>query len=117
MEAITTSRRDLIKMAHLGVEKAGNIGIFLRLLSLCWAILLQTSKARLVGSDPSVCLAVDKPSSGSFVQKYYPLSLRAMLTLPNILTLSRIFTVPVLVALLWWPKWELGYGVAYGVYC
>ncbi len=40
-----------------------------------------------------------------------------MLTLPNILTLSRIVTVPVLVALLWWPKWELGYAVAYGVYC
>jgi len=40
-----------------------------------------------------------------------------MLTLPNILTLSRIFTVPVLVALLWWPKWELGYGIAFAVYC
>jgi cardiolipin synthase len=40
-----------------------------------------------------------------------------MLTLPNILTLSRIFTVPVLVALLWWPKWELGYGLAFAVYC
>jgi CDP-diacylglycerol--glycerol-3-phosphate 3-phosphatidyltransferase/cardiolipin synthase len=41
----------------------------------------------------------------------------AMLTLPNILTLSRIVTVPVLVALLWWPKWELGYGLAFAVYC
>jgi CDP-diacylglycerol--glycerol-3-phosphate 3-phosphatidyltransferase/cardiolipin synthase len=40
-----------------------------------------------------------------------------MLTLPNILTLSRIVTVPVLVALLWWPKWELGYGIAFAVYC
>ncbi len=40
-----------------------------------------------------------------------------MLTLPNILTLSRIFTVPLLVALLWWPKWELGYGIAFAVYC
>ncbi|HEX8059069.1 MAG TPA: CDP-diacylglycerol--glycerol-3-phosphate 3-phosphatidyltransferase [Novosphingobium sp.] len=40
-----------------------------------------------------------------------------MLTLPNILTLSRIFTVPILVALLWWPKWELGYGIAFAVYC
>ena len=40
-----------------------------------------------------------------------------MLTLPNILTLSRIFTVPVLVALLWWPKWEAGYAFAFGVYC
>ena len=40
-----------------------------------------------------------------------------MLTLPNILTLSRIVTVPVLVALLWWPHWELGYGIAFAVYC
>lgn len=40
-----------------------------------------------------------------------------MLTLPNLLTLSRIVTVPVLVALLWWPKWALGYGFAFGVYC
>jgi CDP-diacylglycerol--glycerol-3-phosphate 3-phosphatidyltransferase/cardiolipin synthase len=40
-----------------------------------------------------------------------------MLTLPNLLTLSRIFTVPILVALLWWPKWEAGYGIAFAVYC
>ena len=40
-----------------------------------------------------------------------------MLTLPNILTLSRIFTVPILVALLWWPHWEAGYAFAFGVYC
>ncbi len=40
-----------------------------------------------------------------------------MLTLPNILTLSRIFAVPVLVWLLWWPAWRLGYGLAYGMYC
>lgn len=40
-----------------------------------------------------------------------------MLTLPNILTLSRIVTVPLLVALLWWPNWELGYLLAFGVYC
>ncbi len=40
-----------------------------------------------------------------------------MLTLPNLLTLSRIFTVPVLAALLWWPEWRLGYGIAFGVYC
>jgi len=39
-----------------------------------------------------------------------------MLTLPNILTLSRIVTVPVLVALLWWPKWETGYLAAFAVY-
>ena len=40
-----------------------------------------------------------------------------MLTLPNLLTLSRIVTVPVLVALLWWPGWEFGYGCAFAVYC
>jgi CDP-diacylglycerol--glycerol-3-phosphate 3-phosphatidyltransferase/cardiolipin synthase len=40
-----------------------------------------------------------------------------MLTLPNILTLSRIVTVPVLVGLLWFPRWEFGYGIAFAVYC
>lgn len=39
-----------------------------------------------------------------------------MLTLPNILTLSRIFTVPLLAAFLWWPEWELGYAIAFGIY-
>ncbi|MFY7838431.1 MAG: CDP-diacylglycerol--glycerol-3-phosphate 3-phosphatidyltransferase [Novosphingobium sp.] len=40
-----------------------------------------------------------------------------MLTLPNLLTLSRIVTVPLLAALLWWPEWRLGYTLAFGVYC
>lgn len=40
-----------------------------------------------------------------------------MLTLPNILTLSRIFTVPLLVALLWFPGWELGYALGFALYC
>jgi CDP-diacylglycerol--glycerol-3-phosphate 3-phosphatidyltransferase/cardiolipin synthase len=40
-----------------------------------------------------------------------------MLTLPNILTLSRIVAIPILVALLWWPRWEAGYGAAFLVYC
>ncbi len=40
-----------------------------------------------------------------------------MLTLPNILTLSRIFAVPLLVGLLWWPQWEAGYGIAFALYC
>ena len=39
-----------------------------------------------------------------------------MLTLPNLLTLSRIVTVPVLVALLWWPQWQAGYAMAFAVY-
>ncbi len=40
-----------------------------------------------------------------------------MLTLPNLLTLSRIVTVPLLVAFLWWPQWEFGYGIAFVLYC
>ena len=40
-----------------------------------------------------------------------------MLTLPNILTLSRIFALPFLVALLWWPDWETGYMIAFALYC
>jgi cardiolipin synthase len=39
-----------------------------------------------------------------------------MLSLPNILTLSRIFAVPILVALLWQPGW-LGYLLAFLLYC
>ncbi|MEJ5975622.1 CDP-diacylglycerol--glycerol-3-phosphate 3-phosphatidyltransferase [Novosphingobium sp. PS1R-30] len=40
-----------------------------------------------------------------------------MLTLPNILTLSRIVALPILAALLWWPTWRTGYGIAFVVYC
>jgi len=40
-----------------------------------------------------------------------------MLNLPNILTLSRIVTVPLLVALLWVPGWELGYALGFALYC
>jgi len=40
-----------------------------------------------------------------------------MLTLPNLLTLSRIFTVPLLVWLLWWPGWDVGFGMAFALYC
>ena len=40
-----------------------------------------------------------------------------MLTLPNLLTLSRIVAVPALVALLWWPDWEAGYALAFALYC
>lgn len=41
----------------------------------------------------------------------------AMLTLPNLLTLSRIVAVPLLAALLWWPYWQGGYAVAFALYC
>jgi cardiolipin synthase (CMP-forming) len=40
-----------------------------------------------------------------------------MLSLPNILTLSRIFAVPILVGLLWFPGWELGWLLGFGLYC
>ena len=40
-----------------------------------------------------------------------------MLTLPNILTLSRIIAVPLLAALLWWPQWQVGYLLAFALYC
>jgi CDP-diacylglycerol--glycerol-3-phosphate 3-phosphatidyltransferase/cardiolipin synthase len=40
-----------------------------------------------------------------------------MLTLPNLLTLSRIVAVPLLAGLLWWPQWALGYGLGFAMYC
>jgi CDP-diacylglycerol--glycerol-3-phosphate 3-phosphatidyltransferase len=40
-----------------------------------------------------------------------------MLALPNLLTLSRIFAVPLLVWLLWSPHWTAGYGFAFALYC
>ncbi len=40
-----------------------------------------------------------------------------MLNLPNILTLSRIFAVPILVALLWDPAWPAGWLAGFVVYC
>ncbi|WP_114522065.1 CDP-diacylglycerol--glycerol-3-phosphate 3-phosphatidyltransferase [Altererythrobacter sp. ZODW24] len=39
-----------------------------------------------------------------------------MWSLPNILTMSRIAAIPLLVYLLWWPDWQLGYGLAYVLY-
>jgi CDP-diacylglycerol--glycerol-3-phosphate 3-phosphatidyltransferase len=39
-----------------------------------------------------------------------------MLTLPNLLTLSRILAVPILVFLLWSPR-PLDYGITFGLYC
>jgi len=40
-----------------------------------------------------------------------------VLSLPNLLTLSRIVAVPLLVGLLWWPQWTLGYAIAFALYC
>lgn len=40
-----------------------------------------------------------------------------MLSLPNILTLSRIVAIPLLAFLLWWPGWDAGYLWAFVLYC
>jgi cardiolipin synthase (CMP-forming) len=40
-----------------------------------------------------------------------------MLSLPNLLTLSRILAVPILVALLWYPGWEPGWLAGFALYC
>jgi CDP-diacylglycerol--glycerol-3-phosphate 3-phosphatidyltransferase len=40
-----------------------------------------------------------------------------MLTLPNILTLSRILAIPLLAGFLWWPEWREGYAIAFVIYC
>ncbi|AOH83993.1 CDP-diacylglycerol--glycerol-3-phosphate 3-phosphatidyltransferase [Sphingomonas panacis] len=40
-----------------------------------------------------------------------------MLTLPNLLTLSRIVAVPLLVWALWWPAWAPGYAIGFALYC
>jgi cardiolipin synthase (CMP-forming) len=40
-----------------------------------------------------------------------------MLSLPNLLTLSRIVAVPLLVAFLWWPSWQAGFAIAFALYC
>ena len=39
-----------------------------------------------------------------------------MLTLPNLLTLSRILAVPILVFLLWRPGWA-DYAITFVLYC
>ncbi len=39
-----------------------------------------------------------------------------MMTLPNILTLSRIFAIPLLGFFLWWPGWQLGYAIGFVLY-
>jgi CDP-diacylglycerol--glycerol-3-phosphate 3-phosphatidyltransferase/cardiolipin synthase len=40
-----------------------------------------------------------------------------MMSLPNILTLSRILALPLLAFLLWWPDWQAGYAFAFVLYC
>lgn len=43
--------------------------------------------------------------------------LEIMLTLPNLLTLSRILAVPILMVLLWYPGWQVGYAAGFVLYC
>ena len=40
-----------------------------------------------------------------------------MLSLPNLLTLSRIVALPLLAYLMWWRDWQTGYLLAFGLYC
>jgi cardiolipin synthase (CMP-forming) len=40
-----------------------------------------------------------------------------LLSLPNLLTLSRILAVPILVGLLWQRGWELGWLLGFALYC
>ena len=40
-----------------------------------------------------------------------------LLSVPNLLTLSRIFAVPILVALLWQRGWEAGWLLGFALYC
>ena len=39
------------------------------------------------------------------------------MSLPNILTLSRIVALPLLAFLMWWPAWQVGYAFAFALYC
>ena len=59
---------------------------------------------------------VDKGHAGFFPRPASCKGISIMLTLPNILTLSRIVAVPFLAALMWWPGWELGYALAFALY-
>ena len=61
--------------------------------------------------------AAGKGATGGFIDDASAVWWLPMLNLPNILTLSRIFTVPVLAALLWWPDWTAGYLAGFAVYC
>ena len=40
-----------------------------------------------------------------------------MMSLPNMLTLSRIVALPLLAFLMWWPDWQAGYALAFVLYC
>src|SRR3546814_16522887 len=56
------------------------------------------------------------PMRGSETEVGKAERLAGLTSLPNILTLSRIFAVPLLVALMWDGGW-LGYAFAFALYC
>jgi CDP-diacylglycerol--glycerol-3-phosphate 3-phosphatidyltransferase/cardiolipin synthase len=62
-------------------------------------------------------LGSEQDNQVSFAPPLLALGKYPMLTLPNLLTLSRILAVPFLAFLLWWPDWQLGYLVAFVLYC
>ena len=61
------------------------------------------------GADKSFTDGAAAPPAGSRRPR--------LLTVPNALTLSRIVAVPLLAFWLWWPDWQLGYALAFALYC
>ncbi len=70
-----------------------------------------------IAADPSDKRRVNKRKVHPFAAARGSLWIAAMMTLPNILTLSRIVAVPLLVGLLWFPQWPTGYAIAFALYC
>jgi CDP-diacylglycerol--glycerol-3-phosphate 3-phosphatidyltransferase/cardiolipin synthase len=69
------------------------------------------------GADPNGNQTVHNPLPPPFYAAVDKLCDGVMLSLPNLLTLSRIFAVPLLVSLLWFANWRTGYGIAFALYC
>lgn len=63
------------------------------------------------------CIFLERMRSISIAREKHYGGLQMMLSLPNILTLSRIFAVPLLVGLLWFPQWQTGYAFGFALYC
>lgn len=67
--------------------------------------------------DSYVTIGNGEPVRRGLALRPYIADSSTVLSLPNILTMSRIFAVPLLVCLLWWPGWEFGYMLGFGLYC
>lgn len=63
-----------------------------------------------------VCFAGPPGGTASHSSRFEVNGWPTMLTLPNLLTLSRILAVPILVFLLWRPSWW-DYGITFVLYC